>query len=356
MMVGETMKAAVYHGPRDIRLETIQTPTPDSDWVLLQVKATGICGSDLHLYKEKTSIPISSTLGDGKYIPGHELAGTIVSVGSNVELLDEGDRVAVEPIVGCGNCKWCRTGHYNLCAYNLIGFQYPGGFAEYCAVPADKCFVLPDHVSLEEAATLDCIAVAEHAVKRAQICNEDITAIIGAGAIGLFSLQAAIAAGSREVYVVGTHDFQLDAAKKLGARGVVNARTEDPVERMGEILSGEGVDKVIEAVGGETVVIDQAVSMVRPRGTVVMTGIFVKPVPLNLFGLLTKEVTLTSAWGYEYWTHRKEFEVALDLLSLGKINASDLITHRFPLDAVNEAYQAAIDKTESKSIKVQIVP
>lgn len=354
-MIERKMKAAVYHGPRDIRIEEIKRPEPRPGWVLLKVKASGICGSDLHLYKEKTSISISSPLGDGIYVPGHELSGTVAAMGKGVESLKVGERVAVEPLVGCGNCKWCDTGHYNLCNYNLIGFQYLGGFAEYCAVPADKCFVLPEHVSFEEGATLDCIAVAEHAVKRAGICNEDTTVVIGAGAIGLFAVQAAIAAGSSEVYVVGTHGFQLETAKKLGATDVVNAKTENTVERIGDLLSGEGADKIIEAVGGETNVIDEAISMIHARGTIVMTGIFLSPIALNLFNLLTKEVILTSAWGYEYWTHRKEFEVGLDLLAKGKLNARDLITHKFGLDEVNLAYDAAINKAKSESIKVQIV-
>ncbi|TFG12659.1 hypothetical protein EU537_08840 [Candidatus Thorarchaeota archaeon] len=354
-MKQKKMRAAIFHGPKDIRVETIDIPTLNPDWVLLKVHAAGVCGSDLHLYKEKTEIPISSTLGEGKYIPGHELSGEVVEIGSDVDSIEIGTRVGVEPIIGCGHCKWCNIGKYNLCVnYKLIGFQYPGGFAEYCAVPEEKCLVLPDNVSYEAGATLDCIAVAEHAIRRANIGNEDAVAIFGAGSIGLFAVQAAIAAGARKIYSIGTHDFQLEMARELGASIGIHARKEDPVERINDLTSGFGVDKVVEAVGGETTVVNDAIRILRNQGTLVVTGIFVKPIPVDLFGMLTKELTITTAWGYEHWSHRKEFEVSLDLLASGKITADRLVTHKYPLDEVNKAYETAIDKSGTESVKVQI--
>lgn len=350
------MKAAVFYGPNDIRIENVDVPRLQPDWVLLRVRASGVCGSDLHLYRQKTSIKIESELGEGKYVPGHEISGEVYEVGANAQDLGEGDRVGVEPLVGCGKCEWCRVGWYNLCANSrLIGFYYLGGFAEYCAVPQEKCFKLPKNVSFEEAATLDCIAVAEHAVKRARVCNEDAVAILGAGSIGLFATQAALIAGAREVYVVGTHDFQLEIARKFGATSTINARREKPADRIMELTGGRGVDKAIEAVGGEASTVADAVGMLRHRGVLVVTGIFVKPMPIDMFGLLTKELTLTGAWGYEYWTHTKEFAISLELLASGKIDAKTLITHRYTLDELSEAYEAAINKERTRSIKVEIV-
>jgi len=350
------MKAAVFYGPRNIRVEDLDVPKLQPDWVLLKVRASGVCGSDLHLYREKTSIKIKSELGEGRYVPGHEVSGEVYEVGANVSNLRAGDRVGVEPLVGCGRCEWCRVGCYNLCPDSrLIGFYYLGGFAEYCAVPQDRCFMLPKNVSFEEAATLDCIAVAEHAVKRAEVCNEDAVAILGAGTIGLFAAQAALTAGAREVYVVGTHDFQLKIARKLGAKSTIDARSEKPVQRIMELTGGRGVDKAIEAVGGEAATVADAIGMLRRRGVIVVTGIFVKPMPIDMFGLLTKELRLTGAWGYEYWTHTKEFAISLELLARGKIDAKTLITHRYPLDKVSEAYETAMTKERKKSIKVEIV-
>ena len=192
-------------------------------------------------------------------------------------------------------------------------------------------------------------------MKRAEVCNEDAVAILGAGTIGLFAAQAALTAGAREVYVVGTHDFQLKIARKLGAKSTIDARSEKPVQRIMELTGGRGVDKAIEAVGGEAATVADAIGMLRRRGVIVVTGIFVKPMPIDMFGLLTKELRLTGAWGYEYWTHTKEFAISLELLARGKIDAKTLITHRYPLDKVSEAYETAMTKERKKSIKVEIV-
>ncbi|UCH04061.1 MAG: alcohol dehydrogenase catalytic domain-containing protein [Candidatus Thorarchaeota archaeon] len=350
------MKSAVLHGPKDLRIDTIEIPKPDPGWILLKVKAAGICGSDLHLYKEKTFIPINSVLGEGIYVPGHELSGEVYEVGEGVTTLSKGDRVAVEPTVNCGRCNWCQIGWYNICVNSgLIGFYYIGGLAEYCVVPEDKCFKLPKNVSFEEAATLDCIAVAEHAINRAEVSSEDSVAILGAGSIGLFAVQGALHAGARNVFVTGTHDFQTKAAERFGATAVINARKENTVERIMELTNGRGVDKVIEAVGGDAPVLDEGVNMLRRRGILVATGIFLNPMPINMFSLVTKEVRLMGAWGYGYWTHMKEFALSLEMLATGKIDAKPVITHKYPLEETSKAFEVALDKKKSESIKVQIV-
>ena len=352
----KSTRAAVLYGPKDVRVESINIADLRPGWVLLKVKAAGICGSDLHLYKQKTPIPVSSELGEGKYVPGHELAGEVYQIGPDVTGTAKGDRVGVEPTISCGVCKWCRAGWYNLCsASRLVGFYLNGGMAEYCAVPADSCFKLPESVSFEEAAMLDCISVAEHAVRLAQVSNEDTVAVFGAGTIGLLAVKAALLAGAREVHAVGTHDFQLRAAKDFGAAGVINARTEKPVDRINELTGGNGVDKVIESVGGESSAVTDGLSVLRRRGILVMTGIYVKPVSIEPFGFLTKELVMRSAWGYENWTHIKEFAVSLDLLARGRFDVKKLITHRYPLNDAPAAFDIALNKEKSKSIKVQIV-
>lgn len=353
----DKMKAAVLHGPRDVRLENIDISRLEPEWILLKVGATGICGSDLHIYKEKTSIQVISQLGQGKYVPGHEVSGTIFRVGSKVDGLEEGDRVGVEPLIGCGKCRWCKVGWYNLCENSkLIGFYYNGGMAEYCAAPAENCFELPDHVSFEEAATLDCIAVALHAVNKARICTEDTVAVLGSGTIGLFALQLALAGGAKEIYITGTHDFQLEKAKQLGATAAIDIKKENLAAKIMEITGGKGVDKVIEAVGGISNTVADAVDITRKKGTIVTIGIFTKCPPIDMFKLLTKELVLTSAWGYAYYTYRKEFEISLDLLAKKKVNAQELITHKYPLEKVKEAFETALNKDKAKSIKVQLVP
>ena len=349
------MKAGILYGPRDLRVEEIDIPEVPAGWVLLKVRAGGICGSDLHLFKEKTFIPISSVLGEGIYVPGHELAGEVEKLGEGVESLQEGDRVVVEPSINCGKCDWCKIGQINLCENSgLIGFYYIGGLAEYCIAPEEKCFKIAKKTSFEDAATIDCVAVAARAVKRAEISLEDSVAILGAGSIGLFAAQLTKLAGAREVYITGTHEYQLKAADRFGVTATINARNENTVERIMELTSGKGVDKVIEAVGGTAPVIDEGINMVRRQGIVVATGIFLDQIPINMFSLVTKEARLTGAWGYGYWNHMKEFEVSLKLLENGKIDAKSLITHKFPLEKVSEAFEVALEKGTSQSIKVQI--
>ena len=349
------MKAGILYGPRDLRIEEIDIPELTPGWVLLKIRTVGICGSDLHLYKEKTFIPISSVLGEGKYVPGHELAGEVKEVGEGVESLQEGDRVVVEPTINCGKCNWCKIGLFNLCeSSGLIGFYYIGGLAEYCVVPEETCFKLSKKTSFEEAATVDCIAVAARAVKRAEVSLEDSVAVLGAGTIGLFAAQIAILAGAREVYVTGTHEYQLKTAERFGVTATINARKENSVERLMELTSGKGVDKVIEAVGGTAPVINEGISMVRRQGIIVATGIFLDQVPINMFSFVTKEARLTGAWGYAYWNHLKEFAVSLDLLEKGSVDAKSLITHKFPLEKASDAFEAALEKSTSQSIKVQI--
>jgi len=352
----KSTRAAVLYGPNDVRVENINIADLRSGWILLKVRAAGICGSDLHFYKEKVSIPVVSELGEGRYVPGHELSGEVYQIGPDVKGIDKGDRVGVEPTINCGVCEWCHTGWYNLCSNSrLIGFYLNGGMAEYCAVPADKCFKLPENVSFEEAAILDCISVAEHAVKLAQVSNEDTVAVFGAGTIGLLAVKAALLAGAREVHAIGTHDFQLKVAKDFGATSTINARTQKPVDRINELTGGNGVDKVIEAVGGASSAVSDGLSMLRRRGTLVTTGIFTKPITIEPFGFLTKELVMRSAWGYEHWTHVKEFALSLDLLARGKVDAKRLVTHRYPLNEAPAAFDAALNKEKSKSIKVQIV-
>lgn len=351
------MKAAVLCGPGDVKLENINMPDLKPEWVLIKVKAVGICGSDLHFYKEKTSIPIISEIGIGKYVPGHELSGEIYAVGLNVSGLNVGDRVAVEPIIKCNKCQWCRVGWYNLCEdYKLIGFHYNGGMAEYCAVPSENCFKLPEQVSFEDAAMLDCIATALHAINKMQICSEDRVLILGAGTIGLLALQIALIEGAYEVYVSGTHDFQLEIAKKLGATAVINVNEERLTEKILKLTNGKGVDKVLEAAGGSSNVLSDAFEATRKRGLIVTTGIFTKPLSLDMFKFLTKELVLISSWGYSYHVYRQEFETALNLLTRCKINVSELITHRYPLEKTKDAFEAALNKQKNRSIKVQITP
>lgn len=350
-----SMKAAIFLGPRNIRWQTVPTPEIKPGWVLLKVKTTGICGSDLHIYKGERPFPTKDGAERGLHVLGHEFSGEIHKTTQESDGLQEGCRVGVEPIIGCHKCQWCRIGDYNLCANAcFIGFHFAGGMAEYCAVPSNNCLILPNEVSFQSAAMLDCVAVAVHAAKKAEISIGDSVAILGAGTIGLLTLQVAMLEGAKEVHISGTHDFQLEKAKKLGAKDAVNARKESVVQKVLASTDGEGVDKVIETAGGGAEVFSDAIGISCKGATIVTLGDFVGPISLDMTRFLRKELVLRSAWGYGCYGHKKEFGISLDMLAQRRIRTEELITHTYSLTQVEEAFEAALNREKTKAIKVQM--
>jgi L-iditol 2-dehydrogenase len=340
------LKAGIVYGPMDITVEEIETPKPGYGEVLLQVKSAGICGSDLHYHRSKS---------DGnrvrRVMSGHELSGIITEIGEGVKSRKVGERVGVEPLLGCGKCQFCRIGDYHLCAK----LSHPGGgFREYTAILEDNVFPIPDHVSYDDAAILDCFAVGVHAVHKAGTTITDSVAVIGDGAIGLSTLEVAKATGVKKAILIGHHQKNLDIAKKVGADIVINSAKEDEIQKIMEFTNGLGVDVVFETVGSTSGTMEKAVQMAKPNGKVIVIGIFTKPIELNLWRPLRYEVDIIFSYSYSTWKGQTEFEIALDLLSRGKLDADSLITHRFPLDNLSEAFHSALNKEESGALKVLV--
>ncbi|UCC61562.1 MAG: alcohol dehydrogenase catalytic domain-containing protein [Anaerolineae bacterium] len=352
------MKAALFYGGKDIRMEEVQNPIPGPGEVLVRVRAAGICGSDLHGYRDASrrwpglSVP---------YMTGHELAGEVAALGPGVTGLAVGQRVGVEPrhLTGCGRCRWCRRGDYQLCLeLGAPGGRpvYSTGFAEYSLEATEKCYPLPDDLAIEEAAILDVYAVGVHALHRLPVRPVDTVAVLGAGAIGLATAQVARAAGAGRVIAVGTRDKSLEVAKRLGCDEVLNATQSDVVEAVGAMTGGAGVEVVFEAVGGRASTLAQAIEIASRGGRVGIVGSFVEPQTLDPRLCMRKELTLRWVWSYGLWTGVPEYKIALDMLSDGRVQAAPLITHRFPLDRISEAFAAADDKRRSAAIKVLVLP
>lgn len=340
------MRAGVVYGPGNIKVEEVDMPSPGPGEVLLEVKAAGICGSDLHYHRSD-----AASSPNGRVMGGHELSGEIVAIGEDVKRIKVGERVGVEPLLGCGECQYCAMGYYHLC--NKL--THPGGgFREYTAILEEKIFPLPDNVSYEEAATLDCLAVGVHAIHRGNVTVTDAVAVIGDGAIGLSVLEVAKAAGAKRTALIGHHQVNLDIAKKVGADIAVNSATSDEVEAIMQLTGGEGCEVVIETVGGMTDTMESAVRMVKTGGTIVVIGMFRKPIELNFGHLMRNEIDLIFSWSYAMWNGVPEFAITLDMLARGALDAKSLITHRFPLDKINEAFQAALNKGDSGALKVLI--
>ena len=282
---------------------------------------------------------------------GHELSGIIKAVGEGVKHRKVGERVGVEPLLGCGECQFCSMGYYHLCK----SLTHPGGgFREYTTLLEEKVFPIPDNVSYDEAAVLDCLAVGVHAVHRAGVTIKDAVAVIGDGAIGLSTLEVAKAAGAKKTALIGHHENNLEIAKKVGADIAVNSAASDEVDEIMQLTDGEGCEVVFETVGGLAETMDSAIQIAKPGGIIVIIGMFAKPVQLNFRRLMRNEIDLIFSWSYSTWNGVPEFEIALDLLARGALDAESLITHRFPLERISDAFHAALNKGESNSLKVLI--
>jgi L-iditol 2-dehydrogenase len=361
------MKAIVWDGsayPDSLSYRDFDVPTPDPGWVRFSTKAAGICGSDVHLI-----------VGDTRYLVpdrnlpavlGHENAGVVIEVGESVVGLEPGDRVAVEPIHGCtefgGSCPMCRTGRYQLCQSGLthVGMpltrMIPGGFGEFSVAHASRLFHIPDHVTFEEAALLDILAVNVHAVNigRPQIGMS--AAVVGCGVVGLDQIQCLRVVGVSDIIAVAKYAFQADLARQLGAKEVVVlGEGVDPVAEVMELTGGWGVDQVYECVGGHTDAVAESVSICCYGGVVVMLGGASRPRPIDLQDMLLKEVHILSSNSYSTAGYKREFQIAMDLLRDGTVDHRGLVTHRFSPQEYRKAFEVAIHKSQYGAIKPMFI-
>jgi threonine dehydrogenase-like Zn-dependent dehydrogenase len=352
------MKAALFYGGDDIRVRDVPTPVPGPGQALVRVLAAGVCGSDLHGYRDRESKLAQPSL------KGHELAGEIAALGPGVEGLAVGQRVGVEPghLVSCGRCRWCRRGDTQLCPeLGLLDGKrvHSTGFAEYSLEAAANCYPLPDDLSIEEAAILDVYAVAVHAVHRVPVRPTDTVAVLGTGAIGLATAQVARAAGAGRVIVIGRREEPLALARQLGCDRTVNVARDgqqDTGEAVRAITAGHGADVVYEAVGGRADTLAQAIRAAARGGRVGVIGAFGDPQTVDARLCMRHELSLVWVWSYGLWDGVPEYRIALDGLASGRIDAAPLITHRFPLARIGTAFAAADDKRASGAIKVLVLP
>lgn len=345
------MKAAQFYGGKDIRVETVPDPSPQAGQVLVQVEAAGICGSDLHGYHHQPEKPLSPRIG------GHELTGQILDTGSGMNdaplHIRKGGRVAIEPIVPCNVCPECLNGYYNICAELRHG---GGGFAEFMVAPISNAYALPDSVSVEGGALAEVYAVAVHAVNRAGVSPGDRVAIIGSGPVGLTIAQVADVAGATSIAMLGKPDGPLQIAYEAVGAVPINVDKTDAVEEIQAWSDGRGADVVFEAVGGTANTLEQATEIAAKRGRVCMVG--GHRTPLSFSERFARSRELTVIWSFCYGRRggKTEFQIAIDLLAAGKLDANPLVTHRFGLDDITEAFAVAAGRDEHGSVKVLVFP
>lgn len=352
------MKAAFFYGGGDIRLTDVPDPVPGPGEALVRVKAAGICGSDLHGYRDPRRVWPGLGI---PFMTGHELAGEIAALGPNVSNLLVGQRVSVEPrhLVGCGRCRWCRRGDYHLCPD--LGTEkgkkvYSTGFAEYSLEPANKLYPLPDHVPEAEATLLDGYSCAVHALHLAPVNISQTILIVGAGPIGLTALEVFKLAGVAQAIVCDINDRSLETASYLGADHAINSYRIDPVEAVLDLTHGNGADLVIEAVGGTAPTFASDIKMAGRGGTVLVMGSYGGLQSVNPEDVQTKEISIRWSWSYALWEGVPEYQICLNLLAAGKLKAQKYITHTFPLDKILEAFDTADNKGQSGAMKVIILP
>ncbi|MDQ1231616.1 zinc-binding dehydrogenase [Sphingomonas sp. SORGH_AS_0879] len=327
---------------------------PADDWVKARVRMAGICGTDLRHWEEpKEEFHCC--------IMGRELAGDVVEVGPAVQRVAVGDRVLVESVLGCGHCEWCRVQQYNRCPdlYDTRRASVSRAYAEYVVGPQHKFHKLPDSVGYDDAALLDTYAVALHAQHLSGLTIGSRVAIIGAGPIGLGQLMLAKASGAA-VTIIDKLPHALALAERLGADRIVRSDREDAEAAVRAMSDGRGADIVFECAGGTSMpeTLPLATRLVRRGGRVVIVGGFDDgpiAIPLEWQRIQMSEITLIPSASFAFHDiHAEQVEV-LDLLVRGKLKTRELITHRFPLDRINEAFETAQDRRRTGAIFVGLV-
>ncbi|MGQ9632346.1 MAG: NAD(P)-dependent alcohol dehydrogenase [bacterium] len=343
----EKIKAAVLYKPKDIRIEEVDMPEIGRDEVLVRVKNVGVCGSDVHYYNTGR---IGSFVVKKPLILGHECSGEVADAGEDVKSLRVGDRVALEPGIPCRRCSYCKTGRYNLCPDVVFMATPPidGAFVQYVKSPEDFAFKLPDNVSLAEGAMIEPLAVGMHATARGEVKPGDSVAVLGAGTIGLVTLQSAKAQGATTLIATDIDEHRLEFAKKLGATHTINAKKENPVEAIVELTGGLGVDAAFETAGSIPTT-QQTISAVRRGGKIVWVGLAgEEEFPINVVEAISKEVDIKGVFRYA-----NVYPQAIRLVSGGAIDLKSMITHKYTLDQTKEALEFA-DARKDVAIKVMV--
>jgi L-iditol 2-dehydrogenase len=302
-------------------LEERPEPVAGPGQVVVAVRASGICGSDVHGFTGSTG---RRRIG---VVMGHEAAGEVIAAGEGLTRLRVGDRVVLRSILPCGRCDRCLQGQPNLCLQRQgLGMQLDGAYAERVVVPEAMADPIPESLSFEDAALVEPLAVAMHAVDLAPFGPTDTVAIVGAGSIGLLTLLAVRRRGAGRILVTDRDPHRLGLARALGADEAIDASAGDPVERVLAATDGRGADAVLEAVGIAPTVA-QSIAIARPAGTVMWVGNSAPEVPVAMQQVVTRELTIQGAYGFV-----DEFAMAIDALAARWPDAHRLIERKAPLE------------------------
>jgi len=347
----DTMKAAVFYSPGDVRVESFRSPDLGSGMVLLRIRRVGICGSDLHYYEQGhcgTSVP------KNPFILGHEFSAEVADIGDGVTSVQIGQRVTANPARACGLCDFCKAGRGNLCLKTIMlgsagsSPHINGAMAEFVTVRADQCHALPDEISDEVGAMLEPLAVALHSIKRSGGVSGKRVLVLGAGTIGRLVAGVAKAHGAAPVAITDIVPERRQKALDCGVPYVFNPQDEHFFDEALE-LTGLGFDAIFEASASPRA-LRQAFDVVRPGGTIVQIGTLpTDDIPLPALRIMRKEINYVGSQRYG-----DVFDEAIRLVASGRINLQPLMSDEFRADDAAKAFQVAADRAHSLKVQLQL--
>jgi threonine dehydrogenase-like Zn-dependent dehydrogenase len=351
------MRAAFYDGTGKMAVSDYPMPEIEDGEVLIDIKSTGICGSDLNMNKSKTA---------ADDIPaGHEIAGTIIETGNGVSKQVIGQRVAVEVLGSgraCNECWYCRQGQYIHCPNstketrtNNREDSKSGGFSEYITRKLTGCYPILDTMSWSEGALVEPLAVSVHGLRTGQIKGGDNVAILGAGTIGLTAVAAAKKLGAGKIFVTAKHPQQAEMAKTLGADYTADPSDGSFEEMLLDMTNGRGADLTVETVGGSrNDSLIQSIEVTRKQGRIVILGVFYGDLAINWARPILKELNIQGSICYGLIDGVHDFEQSIEMFSDNDFNLSEIVTHSYDLENIQKGFETAYDKTTG-SIKVHIM-
>lgn len=344
----EMMKAVIKAKPGPgLTLAEWPIPSIGPDDVLVKVRAASICGTDLHIYRWD---PWAADRLHPPLVVGHEITGEIVEVGRQVKNVRVGDYVSLESHVVCGHCRFCKTGNGHICENTqLIGVDRDGGFAEYIAIPAQNAWPNPPDLPLEVAVLMENFGNAVHTAFAVDLRAKKVL-VTGCGPVGLMTIAVARATGARMIFATDISDYRVDFARRMGADMALNARTQDVVAEIMEATHGEGVDVLLEMSGAESA-IAQGFQVLKPGGEVAALGVVGRPIHFDWdHNLIFKAATVHGIYGRRLW---QTWYQARGLVFSGAVDLTPLVTHRFPLEKFDQAFETM---ASGQSGKVMLIP
>jgi L-iditol 2-dehydrogenase len=338
----KNMRQAVMTQPGSITIHEIAKPQVKPNQVLIQIRRIGVCGSDIHVFHglhPYTSYPV---------VQGHEVSGIIAEVGSQVKGLSVGDKAVFMPQVTCGECYPCRHGMYHICdQLKVMGFQTSGAAQEFFTVDAEMVLRVPAAINLDQAAMIEPVSVAVHALQRYGEVKGQKAVVLGAGTIGNLVAQVAKAKGA-QVIITDVSDYKLGKARQCGLQNVVNPSQQDLGAAIRDTFGPDKADLILECVGVQDT-ITQAIVNARKGSTIIVVGVFGKKPEVDLGLVQDRELSILGTLMYQ----KADYHQAIDLIEQAKLNLEPMVTHRFPFQEYLDAYHA-IENSAGQYMKVMI--